>query len=63
MQSATKDNIGREAWCCFSEEKTRTFFDENDNVLQESYTEKNVISNATYKLHWGQTFRIHRAIE
>ena len=40
------------------EEKTRTFFDENDNVIQESYTEKNIISNATIQAALGTAFRI-----
>ena len=58
MQSATKDNIGRRLGVVLVEEKTRTFFDENDNVLQESYTEKNVISNATIQAALGTAFRI-----
>ena len=58
MQDATKDNIGRRLGVVLVEEKTRTFFDENDNVIQESYTEKNIISNATIQAALGTAFRI-----
>ena len=58
MQNATKDNIGRRLGVVLVEEKTRTFFDENDNVSQESFTEKNVISNATIQAALGTAFRI-----
>ena len=58
MQDATKDNIGRRLGVVLVEEKTRTFFDENDNFIQESYTEKNIISNATIQAALGTAFRI-----
>jgi len=58
MQDATKDNIGRRLGVVLVEEKTRTFFDEKDNVIQESYTEKNIISNATIQAALGTAFRI-----
>ena len=50
MQEATKDNIGRRLGVLLIEEKTKTFFDQNNEVLQESYVEKSIISNATIQL-------------
>ena len=58
MQEATKDNIGRRLGVLFIEEKTKTFFDENNEVLQESYVEKSIISNATIQDVLGTSFRI-----
>ena len=58
MQAATKDNIGRRLGVLLIEEKTKTFFDENNEVLQESYVEKSIISNATIQDVLGTSFRI-----
>ena len=58
MQEATKDNIGRRLGVLLIEEKTKTFFDENNEVLQESYVEKSIISNATIQDVLGTSFRI-----
>ena len=40
------------------EEKTKTFFDEENNVVQESFLEKSIISNATIQAVLGTSFRI-----
>ena len=58
MQEATKDNIGRRLGVLLIEEKTKTFFDKNNEVLQESYVEKSIISNATIQDVLGTSFRI-----
>ena len=58
MQEATKDNIGRRLGVLLIEEKTKTFFDESNEVLQESYVEKSIISNATIQDVLGTSFRI-----
>ena len=58
MQNATKDNIGRRLGVVLVEEKTKTFFDEEDNVIQETYLEKSIISNATIQAALGTSFRI-----
>ena len=58
MQEATKDNIGRRLGVLLIEEKTKTFFDENNEVMQESYVEKSIISNATIQDVLGTSFRI-----
>ena len=58
MQNATKDNIGRRLGVVLVEEKTKTFFDEQDNVIQETYLEKSIISNATIQAALGTSFRI-----
>ena len=58
MQNATKDNIGRRLGVVLVEEKTKTFFDEDDNVIQETYLEKSIISNATIQAALGTSFRI-----
>ena len=58
MQEATKDNIGRRLGVLLIEEKTKTFFDENNEVLQESYVERSIISNATIQDVLGTSFRI-----
>ena len=58
MQDATKDNIGRRLGVLLIEEKTKTFFDVNNEVLQESYVEKSIISNATIQDVLGTSFRI-----
>ena len=58
MQKATNGNIGRRLGVVLVEEKTKTFFDENDNVVQESYIEKGIISNATIQAVLGTSFRI-----
>ena len=58
MQNATKDNIGRNLGVLLIEEKTKTYFDENDNVIQAKETVKQVISNANIKDTLGTSFRI-----
>ena len=58
IQNATKDNIGRRLGVVLVEEKTKTFFDNEDNVRQETFTEKSVISNATIQAALGTSFRI-----
>ena len=58
MQKATNGNIGRRLGVVLVEEKTKTFFDEDDNVVQESYIEKGIISNATIQAVLGTSFRI-----
>ena len=58
MQNATKDNIGRNLGVLLIEEKTKTYFDENDNVTQEKETVRQVISNATIQDVLGTSFRI-----
>ena len=58
IQNATKDNIGRKLGVVLVEEKTKTFFDDEDKVIQETYTEKSVISNATIQAALGTAFRI-----
>jgi preprotein translocase subunit SecD len=58
IQNATKDNIGRRLGVVLVEEKTKTFFDDDNNVRQETFTEKSVISNATIQAALGTSFRI-----
>ena len=58
MQNATKDNIGRNLGVLLIEEKTKTYFDENDNVIQEKNLVKQIISNATIQDALGTSFRI-----
>ena len=58
MQNATKDNIGRNLGVLLIEEKTKTYFDENDNVIQEKKPVKQIISNANIKDTLGTSFRI-----
>ena len=58
MQKATNGNIGRRLGVVLVEEKTKTFFDEDDNVVQESYIEKGIIRNATIQAVMGTSFRI-----
>ena len=58
MQNATKDNVGRNLGVLLIEEKTKTYFDENDNVTQEKETVKQIISNANIKDTLGTSFRI-----
>ena len=58
MQNATKDNIGRNLGVLLIEEKTKTYFDENDNVTQEKETVRQIISNATIQDVLGTSFRI-----
>ncbi len=58
MQNATKDNIGRRLGVVLVEEKTKTFFDDQNNVIQEAYLEKSIISNATIQAALGTSFRI-----
>ena len=58
MQNATNGNIGRRLGVVLVEEKTKTFFDQDDNVVQESYIEKGIISNATIQAVLGTSFRI-----
>ena len=58
MQKATNGNIGRRLGVVLVEEKTKTFFDQDDNVVQESYIEKGIISNATIQAVLGTSFRI-----
>jgi len=58
MQKATNGNIGRRLGVVLVEEKTKTFFDRDDNVVQESYIEKGIISNATIQAVLGTSFRI-----
>lgn len=58
MQKATNGNIGRRLGVVLVEEKTKTFFDADDNVVQESYLEKSIISNATIQAVLGTSFRI-----
>ena len=58
MQNATKDNIGRNLGVLLIEEKTKTYFDENDNVIQEKETVRQIISNANIKDTLGTSFRI-----
>lgn len=58
MQKATSGNIGRRLGVVLVEEKTKTFFDAEDNVVQESYIEKGIISNATIQAVLGTSFRI-----
>ena len=58
MQKATNGNIGRRLGVVLVEEKTKTFFDADDNVVQESYIEKGIISNATIQAVLGTSFRI-----
>ena len=58
MQNATKDNIGRNLGVLLIEEKTKTYFDENDNVIQAKEPVKQVISNANIKDTLGTSFRI-----
>ena len=58
MQKATTGNIGRRLGVILVEEKTKTFFDEVNNVVQESFLEKSIISNATIQAVLGTSFRI-----
>lgn len=58
MQKATNGNIGRRLGVVLVEEKTKTFFDQDDNVVQESFIEKGIISNATIQAVLGTSFRI-----
>ena len=58
MQKATTGNIGRRLGVILVEEKTKTFFDEDNNVVQESFLEKSIISNATIQAVLGTSFRI-----
>ena len=58
MQKATNGNIGRRLGVVLVEEKTKTFFDQDDNVVQESYIDKGIISNATIQAVLGTSFRI-----
>ncbi len=58
MQKATTGNIGRRLGVVLVEEKTKTFFDENNDVVQESFLEKSIISNATIQAVLGTSFRI-----
>jgi len=58
MQNATKDNIGRNLGVLLIEEKTKTYFDEDDNVIQEKDLVKQIISNATIQDTLGTSFRI-----
>ena len=58
MQNATKDNIGRNLGVLLIEEKTKTYFDENENVIQEKETVRQIISNANIKDTLGTSFRI-----
>ena len=58
MQKATTGNIGRRLGVILVEEKTKTFFDEENNVVQESFLEKSIISNATIQSVLGTSFRI-----
>lgn len=58
MQKATNGNIGRRLGVVLVEEKTKTFFDQDHNVVQESYIEKGIISNATIQAVLGTSFRI-----
>ena len=58
MQKATTGNIGRRLGVILVEEKTKTFFDEENNVVQESFLEKSIISNATIQAVLGTSFRI-----
>ena len=58
MQNATKDNVGRNLGVLLIEEKTKTYFDENDNVTQEKETVRQIISNATIQDTLGTSFRI-----
>ena len=58
MQKATNGNIGRRLGVVLVEERTKTFFDQDDNVVQESYIEKGIISNATIQAVLGTSFRI-----
>ena len=58
MQNATKDNIGRNLGVVLIEEKTKTYFDEDNNVIQEKETLKQIISNATIQDVLGTSFRI-----
>ena len=57
-KKATNGNIGRRLGVVLVEEKTKTFFDQDDNVVQESYIEKGIISNATIQAVLGTSFRI-----
>ena len=58
MQNATKDNVGRNLGVLLIEEKTKTYFEENDNVTQEKETVRQIISNATIQDTLGTSFRI-----
>ena len=58
MQNATKDNVGRNLGVLLIEEKTKTYFDENDNVTQEKEPVRQIISNATIQDTLGTSFRI-----
>ena len=58
MQNATTGNIGRRLGVVLVEEKTKTFFDINNEVRQETFIEKNIISNATIQAVLGTSFRI-----
>lgn len=58
MQNATTGNIGRRLGVVLVEEKTKTFFDNNNEVRQETFIEKNIISNATIQAVLGTSFRI-----
>jgi len=58
MQNATKDNIGRNLGVLLIEEKTKTYFDENDNVIQKKEPVRQIISNANIKDTLGTSFRI-----
>ncbi len=58
MQNATKDNVGRNLGVLLIEEKTKTYFDEDDNVTQEKETVRQIISNATIQDTLGTSFRI-----
>ena len=42
----------------FSSKRNKTFFDEENNVVQESFLEKSIISNATIQAVLGTSFRI-----
>jgi len=64
MQNATKDNSakvlgkGRNLGVLLIEEKTKTYFDENDNVIQEKVPVRQIISNAEIQNTLGTSFRI-----
>jgi len=64
MQNATKDNSakvlgkGRNLGVLLIEEITKTYFDENDNVIQKKETVRQIISNAEIQDTLGTSFRI-----
>tara|TARA_B100002019_G_scaffold291058_1_gene310202 strand:+ start:406 stop:2247 length:1842 start_codon:yes stop_codon:yes gene_type:complete len=58
MQNATRDNIGRNLGVVLIEQKTKTFFDDDNNVNQITEPYRSVISNATIQDVLGTNFRI-----